>query len=248
MIQSKNHHHRFVFHVFLKNLFKNPLLILFLCLSPLMGGMQGFLSHLQNAWIQKEWFATVINLFSAVLPAFPAYFIGLMMSLMSLDERDEGMWNVFQVTPIQPHTLVKERCIHSFFLASLAFLTMFLTSGPSWVPPWPSLLLGTLFSGMQSMMYLLALLHVAQDSVKGLVWGKLIGLFLLLPLFNRVLTTPIKIGLFLFPTAWMERLTQGPTPSPNILGIALLIHILWLSILVFPMFSAKTKKFGPQCP
>lgn len=125
---------------------------------------------------------------------------GLLMGLLALDERDEGVLTLLQVTPLPLSSYAGYRIVAAVLLTTLATPVLLPLSG---MLPWslaPALLPIGLGLGMLAPVMGLLLPTLASNKVEGMAVMKGLGLFILVPLAAYFVAEPWQYLLGIVPS------------------------------------------------
>lgn len=152
--------------------------------------------------------------------------LGSVCGFMLLEERDEGVAEVFAISPLRPRGWLAWRLAAPALVALLGFIGITEMSGlPA---PRGGAMLGALaMAALEAPLFAALLAGLAHDKVEGLALSKALNLLIVLPLAFVLWGSPLRWALLALPTTWTVAVGTGALPAwAGWLGLA--VHGLWL--------------------
>ncbi|QUH19655.1 hypothetical protein [Alkaliphilus sp. B6464] len=175
------------------------------------------------------------NIISAYFLAFPALLIGVMIGLLLLDEKDDGVHLALMTTPLEKKGYIAYRLLFptiiSFFYAIVILPIVGFTS----ISFIPTLLIATMMS-LEAPMAALFISSFASNKIEGLTLSKTLSVLILSPLLGYILKSIWRWTGAIFPYYWsilsVVRAVEGGIEFWLFIVIGMINHILILTVLI----------------
>lgn len=224
----------------LKNICRDPMLILVLCVPILMYGLVTFglpwldielASYIPFSLIDHRDF--IIAMVLIMTPAM----MGMAVGFLLLDEKDDGILHYMGITPLKKWGYL----IYRISLpAGLAFVTAVFQAWTFYNPSqinWLNFLLALFLNALIGSLVTMYLAVLARNKVEGMAYAKLIALFMVAPIACYLIDSPWTGFTYLIPFTWGTEavlsivaveasygLIQNPT---LILAGGIMVSLLW---------------------
>lgn len=174
----------------------------------------------------------------AVLLLLPPMLVGMVMGLVLLDDRDAGLLEYFEITPLRRSGYLSYRLVFPAAASTLATLAVALALPQPAVPPLQLAIL-LLAGACQGPLLVLYLGSFARNKVEGLAYSKAFGLVIVAPLAGQLIASPWRFVLGLVPTFWITEGFLAGTPWKALCYGAISIALsLFVSLLLLRRFNA----------
>jgi fluoroquinolone transport system permease protein len=163
---------------------------------------------------------------------------GMVIAFIFLDEKDDNVWSVLRIMPVDKNKFVLMRFI---FPVTLSFVCVFPIP---WVIdvfeiPWYVNLTLSIMGGLQSVILALIICLKAKNKVEGFAMVKMLGMLMMLPVFSIMINSNWEYLFAIIPTYWSYKpligLVMQETWVNWVLSLGFLIHIA-LTILLIRLF------------
>jgi len=157
--------------------------------------------------------------------------LGVVMGFMLIDDRDNNIVSLMQITPMGQSGYLMQRLLLVFTLTLLYVPYSYGILGFYVIRVVPFIYTTLLLSIYGGIIGLL-LFRLATDKVNGLTYAKMLNVIMLFAFANLFHVKWVTILAGFFPTYWISQiiLEQGNI-IPYLLG--LLVHIIWLTMCIF---------------
>ncbi len=157
--------------------------------------------------------------------------LGVVMGFMLIDDRDNNIVSLMQITPMGQSGYLMQRLLLIFTLTLLYVPYSYAILGLYEISFLSFICLTILLSLYGSIIGLL-LFRIASDKVNGLTYAKMLNIIMLFAFANLLNVKWITILAVFFPPYWITQIILEPT---NILIyiLALVVHIIWLALCLF---------------
>lgn len=222
----------------LKNILRDPSLWIIMVLPPLLAVLLRTVPPLYEPYIpEAAIYRPVILAFFTLLSSIMA---GFLMAFVMLDEKDQELFPVYDVTPLRFRGLLKNRITT---MTILGFLFAWIVSGFSGlieISPGQLFLLSSACS-LAAPLNTLFIVAFAGNKIEGVTYYKIINILTLLPVLGLFIPGKMSYIFGIIPYYWIYRAcmsNQGSVPFLLYLGIGLLMQGLYL-IGVYRLFLWK---------
>lgn len=212
-----------------KRLYREPILILFMCV-PFMAltAIKLLITFGAPIILQKTAFDLspyygYIQSFSIILS--PGM-LGTVAAFLMIDERDEKIYELMSVTPLGYTGYIKNRLLMPFVLSAVYTFISYIILDIYDVSILQLVILA-LFSGIQSIILALLLFAFADDKVKGLTYTKGFNSLMITAVADLLGIRWVTIISSLVPYYWTSYTIINPV-SVLTLGAGAAVHIIWL--------------------
>lgn len=215
--------------------FRDPL-VQFMTVYPLILGL---IMRLLVPWLLERLtlfdFAQFFVLIGSIaIAVVVGVFTASVLSLVVLDEKDDGVLVALQVTPLPAAGFLAYRAALVVVLGCLAsVLNMILMSNFLALPSWPDMALIALMSGLPTPFYALIITSMSQNKVQGMALIKVVGLFVVVPVAAYFMPEPWQWLMGFAPSYWQAKLywqvAAGATVWPVVLA-GLVCAALWMGV------------------
>lgn len=188
-------------------------MLLMLCFAPFFTGIAlSLVIPLANKLLIQYLYFTITPYYlmaDAVILTMGAIMIGMMVGLLMLDERDDGIFSYYSVTPVGGNSYLAMRLslplFYSFFVT---IITISYTSLSGLAYGW--MIAPSLLSAYNGTFFTMLLFCIASNKVEGLAISKLLGIIILgIPL-AWFANSYLRIIGYLLPPYWiMDMLIQA---------------------------------------
>lgn len=175
------------------------------------------------------------NIIYAYLLVFPALLIGVMIGLLLLDEKDDGVHLALMTTPLEKKGYIAYRLLFptmvSFFYAIVILPIVGFTS----ISFIPTLLIAIMMS-LEAPMAALFISSFASNKIEGLTLAKTLSVLILSPLLGYILKSIWRWAGAIFPYYWsilsVVRAVEGGIGFWLFIVVGMINHILILTLLM----------------
>lgn len=158
--------------------------------------------------------------------------IGVMTGFMLLENKEEGMFSYYSITPLGKEKYILYRLALPILLNLIISMFTLYFSNLIEIEIFKGTLL-ILMASLEGVILALVLVNFCQNRVDGLALSKVIGFFFIIPVIDRCIDFKFNFILGISPTYWVPKGIQLADSSKFYLIIILgfLIHILFAVIL-----------------
>jgi len=161
--------------------------------------------------------------------------IGVVMGLLLLDERDDGVLTALGVTPVSGLRFLRYRLWLMIGLSAVHVLVCAPLTGMVPPPAWPRLVPVAVLSSLFAPLLALIMAVFAGNKLEGLALMKALGVLLVGPVAAYFIRSPWQLALGVMPSYWWARAYWALGRSGEMwacLGVGTVYHaalILWLA-------------------
>ncbi len=160
---------------------------------------------------------------------------GFLLAFVMLDEKDQHLFQVFQVMPVSFNRLIQYRM--GTIIVSGFIFSVILILGSDFVKlSTPEIILFSLLCSLSGPANTLLIVSLANNKIEGMTYFKLLSFFMILPLIALFITHPARLVAGIIPFYWVfASLWEAHTFVERILplSIGILIHLLYISAALY---------------
>lgn len=175
------------------------------------------------------------NIISAYFLAFPALLIGVMIGLLMLDEKDDGVHLVLMITPIEKKGYIAYRVLFPTMISFFYAIVILPIVGFTTISFISTILIAIMMS-LEAPMAALFISNFASNKIEGLTLSKTLSVLILSPLLGYILKSIWRWAGAMFPYYWsilsVVRATEGGIGFWFFIVIGMINHILILTLLI----------------
>lgn len=180
----------------------------------------------------------------AVILQTPLIF-GVIFGFLFLDERDDHVLTVLEITPASVKRYVSYRIVITILLSTAYILFILPATGLINLAILPKVVPVALISGFFGVFSMLFLIAFAHNKVEGLALMKAMGILMLGPLAAYFIESPLQILLGILPSYWPAKaywlINQGANAWAYILGG--IVYAVFLMYLLLRVLEHKLRRF-----
>lgn len=231
----------------LKNIWREYMLVYILFIPVLLILFIRFLLPPLSNWTMTSFGLRLADYYPVILSFFLVleipFLFGVLYGLLFLDEKDEHLITVLQVTPVSINSYLRYR-----FAVIVLLSVLFVAVGIPLTGAAPGLkvlpLLATAFlGGLNGVLLTLILIGFANDKVEGMALMKGFGILMLAPSGGFFAQSKLQLLLGIFPAYWPSKafwlFSQGENG-----WLYLLIGVNYVSLLCFLLYKRFKSRIG----
>ena len=220
-----------VFRSDMKSTFRDPSLIMILCVPLLIililrFGFPFLLQYVPGAVDYRAEIVSSLTLIGSVLP-------GIIMSFILLDEKDVQLIPVIKATPVSLSGFMATRLFFMIVTGFVMSLLVLLLNGIYVIPAIQAMQV-SLLAGLNSPILILLVSHFAKNKVEGLALIKVATVTLFIPVVIFFFDQPWEYALGIFPAFWFYAFFSAQNSFVIFLsGLFFLSVVNWLTFRLF---------------
>jgi len=216
-----------------RNIVREPMMILMLCAPFLLVLVMKFLVPLVSSIVEKETGFVLLNYMVYIETFFmiiSALMLGMITGFIILDERDDELLQYFSVTPLSKKGYLIYRVGSSIIAVTVVVEIISYVTGMRGVNLFKTIPMAILVA-IEAPMIALFLVVFAKNKVEGLAMAKLSGFIMIAP-FAILIPSQWHYIAGIFPPFWITKIYMEIQSSGDMyifyVLIGLAVHLIWL--------------------
>lgn len=160
--------------------------------------------------------------------------LGIATGFMMIDDKDGKIYELMQITPLGRKGYLLNRllipCLMTIIYTSLFIYFIYPL-------PFTQSISLVIMCFIQSALFAIALFHLADDQVKGLTYAKGLNIIIIFAFTKLIENDFVNTLARVIPTFWLTEVIHFS--DFHIVSIALIIHLLWLSVFFYYFMHRK---------